>query len=274
MGKTRKRNNDTIVKTTKFLNKLSGRKVTTDEVNRLCKNDGVRQKLQYAATTLGFCIKTKPGVFKFNSFTFQPIHTIQILNYLDNENLKWKKPNAKKQAYKSNSATIFKQESKLNGNQCLNCSENLVGRSDKHYCNTKCRNIYINRLAYDHLKSENNQKKPIVSIPSPETKKEISNNDSLDETKISNLLKEISNLKDNLYKELQSHIKTSDEHIVLLKDNISLNKQYDQLQLKHKSLETKYKKLESMFNNISKNMMKSNWESMTSVVDYATQQTV
>jgi len=83
----KKMSTETIKKTTSLLNKLSGKKLTTKEIHSLCRQDKVRQKIQYYATELGFCQQLKPGLYKFNSFIFQPIHTIQILNLINEYNL-------------------------------------------------------------------------------------------------------------------------------------------------------------------------------------------
>ena len=69
----------TITKTTRFLNSLAGKKLTTREITEQAMKHNVRWGIQRFCAEMGYCKALGRGVWEFNRMTFHPNHTIKVL---------------------------------------------------------------------------------------------------------------------------------------------------------------------------------------------------
>ena len=71
---------EVIEKTTAFLNHLAGAQWTTSQIIQEAKIRSVQHKLQNYVLRLGWCTKPKTGVWLFDDFNYDPIHTRKVLD--------------------------------------------------------------------------------------------------------------------------------------------------------------------------------------------------
>lgn len=88
--------------------------------------------------------------------------------------------------FKNNSKSINYNNRRMDKKTCLECSEPLLGRSDKKFCNDYCRNAYNNKLHKDSknlIRNTNNRLRKnhkILTDLNPTGKTKISKSKLLD----------------------------------------------------------------------------------------------